>query len=75
MDMNGHGHDVEAAIADAMATSHHLELFAAAATLRQAVEDRDEAIQVAYRDGVPAVEIAALVGLTRQRIWQIATAS
>ena len=73
--MNTHGIEVEALIQELATREHRIELHATAASLRQAVEDRDEAIQVAYRDGVPAVEIAALVGLTRQRVWQIATQS
>lgn len=47
------------------------DLELAAAKIRCAVEDRDEAITEALLAGVPAPVVARAVDLTRQRVWQI----
>src|SRR5262245_10381997 len=60
---------------DALHASHTDALHVAAVKVTNAVEDRDDAIRQATLDGVPATKIAAAVGLTRQRVWQIATAA
>lgn len=44
----------------------------AAAHADRAVAVRDEAIRDAVADGIAAATIAEAVGLTRQRVWQIA---
>jgi hypothetical protein len=52
--------------------AHLDELHVAAGKIINAYEDRDEAIRQAYRDSVPTSLIAAKVGLSRQRVHQIA---
>lgn len=47
----------------------------AAGKIRCALEDRDEAITEALLAGVPVGIVAAAVGLTRQRVWQIGRAA
>lgn len=43
--------------------------------MRNAAEDRDEAITEALLAGVPVGVIAAAAELTRQRVWQIGRAA
>ena len=52
--------------------AHADALHVAAVKIANAIEDRDTAIRQAYADGMSAREIADAVGLSRQRIWQIA---
>ena len=47
------------------------ELELAAGKISCAIEDRDDAITDALLSGVPVGVVAAAVGLTRQRVWQI----
>ena len=55
---------------------HYIEdLELAAAKIRCATEDRDEAIVEALLSGVPATIVAEAVSLTRQRVWQIGKAA
>lgn len=54
-----------------LAAAHAEALHVAASKITNAVEDRDDAIREAYRDGVGAKAIAEAVGLSRQRVWQI----
>jgi len=51
--------------------AHMDALHVAAGKIKNAMEDRDEAIREAYRDGMPASLIAEKVGLSRQRVHQI----
>jgi hypothetical protein len=53
----------------------HLEaVHVATMKMANAMEDRDKAITQAYLDGVSPSKIAAATeGMTRQRVWQIAT--
>ncbi len=51
--------------------SHLEEIHTSAGRIALAREDRDEAIRVAFADGVPVPKIADAAGMTRQRIWQI----
>lgn len=55
--------------------AHADELHVAAGKVANALEDRDAAIVAAYRDGMSDADIAELVGLTRQRVWQIRRAA
>jgi hypothetical protein len=50
------------------------ELHIAAVKVENALEDRDEAIRQAWRLGLSAVAIGQAVGLSRQRVYQIAKA-
>jgi|SoiMethySBSTD1v2_1073268.scaffolds.fasta_scaffold1605270_2 DNA-directed RNA polymerase specialized sigma subunit len=50
---------------------HRDELHVAAVKLENAMEDRDDAIREAYRDGLTPTEIGREVRLSRQRVWQI----
>lgn len=61
-------------LTDALRDAHLEALHVAAGKIQNAMEDRDDAIKQASRDGLGAVEIAAEVGLSRQRVWQIANA-
>ena len=47
----------------------------AASKIALAIEDRDEAITDALLAGVSPSIVAAAVGLTRQRVWQIGRAA
>lgn len=53
---------------------HLEEIHDCVGRMANAREDRDCAIQEAYRDGVPAAVIGKEAGLSRQRVHQIATA-
>lgn len=50
------------------------ELHVVTVKLANAMEDRDDAILEAHRDGLSTAEIAATTNLTRQRVWQIINA-
>lgn len=50
---------------------HLSQLHVATVKIENAIEDRDDTIRSAHRDGVPAIAIAESVGLTRQRVHQI----
>jgi hypothetical protein len=47
------------------------EIRIAVGKMANAREDRDNAIQDAYRDNVPVPDIAEAAGLSRQRVHQI----
>jgi len=50
---------------------HVTALEESAAQIEQSLIDRDKQIRAAYQAGMSAIEIAAVVGLTRGRIHQI----
>ena len=56
-------------------TYHLTELDEAALKIEAATEDRNEIIKQALLAGIPVGTVAKTVGLTRQRVWQIARAT